>query len=105
MRRLSLTIEDAAGSIPGTSYRSREGEASHRTQALTWVCALVIASATLLLKLSIPPFGARGISISLFLLPAIAVLGLIARALDIDATRLAPTYSVHARFNKDRAAP
>ena len=53
------------------------------------ICVLSILCATLMLKLSVPPFGERGISISLFLLPVVAFLGFASRALGIDATRLA----------------
>lgn len=53
------------------------------------ICGLSILCATLMLKLSIPPFSDRGISISLFLLPVVAFLGFASRALGIDATRLA----------------
>jgi hypothetical protein len=53
------------------------------------ICGLSILCATLMLKLSVPPFSDRGISISLFLLPVIAFLGFAFRALGIDATRLA----------------
>jgi len=48
-----------------------------------------IVCATLVLKLSVPPLGERGISISLLLLPAVALLGFAVRALGIDTTRLA----------------
>src|ERR1700730_5198746 len=57
--------------------------------AVRLICGLSIICATLVLKLSIPPFSDRGISISLFLLPAVAFLGFAFRALGIDATRLA----------------
>lgn len=88
MQQVSLTIEGAAPALRAAD-RPRRRHGVHRLQALTWACALSIASAVLLLKISIPPFGARGIGIALFLLPAIAVLGLVLRALDIDAQRLA----------------
>jgi hypothetical protein len=57
--------------------------------AVSVICGLSIVCATLVLKLSIPPFSDRGISISLFLLPVVAFLGFAFRALGIDATRLA----------------
>ncbi len=53
------------------------------------VCGMAIACATLLSKLSIPPLGERGISISLLLLPMVALLGVAVRVLSVDATRLA----------------
>lgn len=57
--------------------------------AVKLICVLSILCATLMLKLSVPPFGERGISISLFLLPVVAFLGFASRALGIDAPRLA----------------
>jgi hypothetical protein len=88
MQRLSMTIADAAAPLPATDYPT------HRTgwlrrNATTLMCAMSIVCATLVLKLSIPPLGERGISISLLLLPVVALLGFAIRALGIDATRLA----------------
>src|SRR6266700_1589117 len=53
------------------------------------VCAMSIFCATLLSKLSVPPFGARGIGLSLFVLPLVAFVGFAARTLTLDAVRLA----------------
>jgi len=72
-------------SAPDGSNRHSRPQGS----ALRVVCGLSIVCATLTLKLSIPPFGERGITISLFLLPAVAFLGFAFRALGVDATRLA----------------
>ena len=60
-----------------------------RGSAVKLICGLSILCATLILKLSIPPFSDRGISISLFVLPVVALLGFASRTLGIDATRLA----------------
>lgn len=94
MQRLSLTTADAAAiehtaaPVPPADYPGRQSSWV-RSNATTLICAMSIVCATLVLKLSIPPFGARGISISLLLLPSVALLGLVTRALSIDATRLA----------------
>jgi hypothetical protein len=100
MQQLSLTVAGTPApaempaaldtAAPPSLNECAAGEVGWlRENATTLACALSIACATLLLKFSIPPFGERGISISLFLLPVVAFLGWATRALVIDATRLA----------------
>jgi hypothetical protein len=55
---------------------------------VTLVCAMALFCATVLYKFSVPPLGARGISLTLVLLPLVAVVGAAARMLTLDAFRL-----------------
>jgi hypothetical protein len=87
MQKSTLTTTNPAAPLSAPNYPSRRS--ALQGSALRLVCGLSIVCATLVLKLSIPPFGERGISISLFLLPAVAFLGFAFQALAIDATRLA----------------
>jgi hypothetical protein len=74
---------------PLSAPNRRNHRSGLQGSAVSVICGLSIMCATLVLKLSIPPFSDRGISISLFLLPAVAFVGFALRALGIDATRLA----------------
>jgi hypothetical protein len=86
MQSASLTVTDgkAPQLVRGAGKRTR----LTRT-GIWWVCALAIFCATLLSKVSVPPFGALGISITLFLLPLVACLGFAGRTLSIEPVRLA----------------
>ena len=56
---------------------------------VTLVCAMALCCASVLSKVSVPPFGARGIGIVLFLLPLTAGVGIAAGLLKIHPVRLA----------------
>ncbi len=88
MQRLSLTIAHTATPLPATNGEDRRAGWLRRN-ATTVTCAMSIVCATLVLKLSVPPLGERGISISLLLLPTVALLAFTVRALSIDTARLA----------------
>jgi len=56
---------------------------------VTLVCAMALFCASVLSKVSVPPFGERGIGIALFLLPLTACVGFAAGLLQIHPVRLA----------------
>jgi len=56
---------------------------------VTLVCAIALFCASVLSKVSVPPFGERGIGIALFLLPLTACVGFAAGLLQIHPVRLA----------------
>jgi hypothetical protein len=87
MQKPALTAANPAAPLAAPDCPNRRS--GLQGSAVRLVCGLSVICATLLLKLSIPPLSDRGISISLLLLPAVALLGFAFRALGIDATRLA----------------
>src|SRR5882724_11663797 len=52
------------------------------------VCAMALFCASVLSKVSVPPFGDRGIGIALFLLPVTACVGFAAGLLSLHPVRL-----------------
>src|SRR4051812_16334025 len=56
---------------------------------VTLVCVMALFCASVLSKVSIPPFGALGIGVALFLLPVTACVGFVTGVLRIHPVRLA----------------
>jgi hypothetical protein len=88
MQKLTVTTASPAALPLAPECPSPRGSGL-QGNAIRLICVVCIVCATLVLKLSVPPFSSLGISSSLFLLPAAALLGFAFQALGIDARRLA----------------
>src|SRR6266702_4622705 len=88
MQKLTVTTASPAA-LPLAPECASTRSSGLQGSAVRLICGVCIVCATLVLKLSVPPFSGLGISSSLFLLPAAALVGFAFQALGIDARRLA----------------